>query len=38
MIAQRVYGDASKCPMIAAANGIKPPKYTIYTGQVLVIP
>ena len=38
MIAQRVYGDASKCPMIAAANGIKAPKYTIYTGQVLVIP
>ena len=38
MIAQRVYGDASKWPLIASANGIKPPKYTIYAGQVLVIP
>jgi nucleoid-associated protein YgaU len=38
MIAQRVYGDSSKWQMIAAANGIKPPKYMIYPGQVLIIP
>jgi len=38
IIAQRVYGDPSKWQMIAAVNGIKPPKYMVYPGQVLVIP
>ncbi len=38
IIAQRVYGDASKWPVIASANGVKPPKYMIYPGQVLLIP
>jgi hypothetical protein len=38
IIAQRVYGDPSKWQMIAAANGIKPPKYMIHPGQVLIIP
>ena len=38
IIAQRVYGDATKWPVIAAANGIKPPKYVIRAGQVLLIP
>jgi hypothetical protein len=38
IIALRVYGDASKWPLIASANGVKPPKYTIQPGQVLVIP
>lgn len=38
IISQRVYGDASKWPLIASANGIKPPKYMIREGQVLVIP
>ena len=37
-IAQRVYGDGSKWQLIASANGIKPPKYTIQQGQVLFIP
>ena len=37
-IAQRVYGDASRWQAIATANGIKPPKYTIQQGEVLIIP
>jgi hypothetical protein len=37
-IAQRVYGDGSKWQLIASANGIKPPKYAIQQGQVLLIP
>jgi hypothetical protein len=37
-IAQRVYGDGSKWQLIASANGIRPPKYTIQQGQVLFIP
>lgn len=38
LIAQRVYGDASKWPIIASVNGIKPPKYLIHEGQNLIIP
>lgn len=38
LIALRVYGDASKWQSIASANGIKPPKYVIHPGQVLLIP
>jgi hypothetical protein len=38
IIALRVYGDASKWPRIASANGIKAPQYMIHPGQILLIP
>jgi nucleoid-associated protein YgaU len=38
LIAQRVYGDASKWPAIAAMNGMNPTKYVIHPGQILFLP
>lgn len=35
-IAQKLYGDGSKYPALAAKNGIKSP-YLIYPGQVLLV-
>lgn len=37
LIARRVLGDLSRWPELAALNAIAPP-YTIYPGQVLVLP
>jgi nucleoid-associated protein YgaU len=38
LISQRVYGNGSYWQQIALANGIKPPKYIIHPGQVLLLP
>lgn len=38
LIAQRVYGSASKWPAIAAMNGLNPTKYVIHPGQILLLP
>jgi hypothetical protein len=38
LIAQRVYGNASKWPAIAAMNGMNPTKYVIHPGQILLLP